>query len=151
MSKKNSSAEADVKPLRLIITPMNYDSYRHAITGEAGGGVSSTQQNPSMSLEEIYFAYAQGNEQPYNVAKREPLYTGDEYIPDFRQMDIEQIRAYREELNESVMERVAAMDAVTRELAIRDGILPQNINEMVPLPPTPDPTPDPVPPADPPQ
>lgn len=147
-TKKNSSAKAEPTPFeafkltRLVVSSANYDFYKDHLMGEPGGGVSQTVPGGAMGLEEILQKFSQG--MPLDGLIKEGSYTEDEYIPNFRAMDIEEIRQYRQDIDETIQSQIAAMDAATRELAIRDGVLPPDINNLVPLPKEPEP---PVPPA----
>jgi len=139
MSKKTSAA-AQPTPLeahklsRLVLTTANYDFYRdnEAIVGEKGGGLSQTVPTPNLSLEEILIKFSQG--MPIDGLLRPANYSENEYIPNFKAMDFTEIQQYREDLNNDITQRIQAMDAATREIAIRDGVLPEDINQQFPLP-----------------
>jgi len=150
MTKKKSSATADTteptpfqayKNTRLVVSSANYDYYRDHLMGEPGGGVSETVPGGAMGLEEILFKFSQG--MPMDSIVREGSYTENEYIPNFRAMDIEEIRQYRADIDEIIKSNLAGMDAATRELAIRDGVMTREQADLVPLPPDPEPVPEP--------
>lgn len=149
MTKKKSSAIAEPTPFeefkqnRIVLSTGNYAFYRQYYAGEPGGGESRTVPGQNMPLEEILLKFAHGL--PMDSLIRPADYTEDAYIPNFRAMDPVEVMQYREDLFEQQRQLIATMDAATRQIAINDGTLPDNINDLYPLPPEP-----PAPPAEPP-
>lgn len=103
------------KRSRLVVSSANFNDYAGSLVGEEGGGISETVPDQSLTLRQLLTRYSQG--QP--VSGFEPTYS-EEFIPDFRNMDLAEVQEYRERIINTQNDLIMTMDAATRVIAERE-------------------------------
>lgn len=100
--------------MKHITNTLNYDYKAHP--GEVNNEPSVTIPEQTMSLKEILARHARG----LPTTGREPIYHGDEdYLPDFKKMDLAEIQEYKEQLREHTEKVQAQYDTEQKELTAK--------------------------------
>jgi len=104
MTQKKSPASPEQKPR--FQTIFNRHLFPH--TGEVNNMPSRTIPDQTLSMQEILTRYARGL--PLTNGKQ-PIYNGDEDLPDLKTMDLAEIQEYKENIQSQIKEYTNAYNA----------------------------------------
>lgn len=115
----------------MIRTQLNYD-YKKS-RGEKTKNPSLTEPQKSMSPTELLMKYQSG--EPVNLARRAPVYLGEDEMPDLSQMDLIDVQEYsialkeRQEMNKKIIKKFEDEFKRRKSLEMEAGKTQQKASE----------------------
>lgn len=96
---------------RVFVTPFNYQQEVVVLDGEA----SMTVPDQSLTIRQIMVRYAQGKPLSIYDRRKTLTYTGDDYTPDVRAMDLVEETELREKTALEIQEHLKTLEEVKKK------------------------------------